>query len=79
MGERYEDGGAETASRCVDSARRITLSAAAETPIVWIVGWIGKSSARSGEPVRWNSEIIHGFRIIQSNRPEKMKYFNGIP
>ena len=51
MGERYEDGGAETASRCVDSTRRITLSAAAETPIVWIVSCIGKSSARSGEPV----------------------------
>ena len=73
MGKRHEDGGVEAASRCVDSAGRITLSAAAETPIVRIIRRIGKSSARSGEPVGWKAEMVHRFRVIQSNRPASTK------
>ena len=79
MGKWYKDGGVVVASRCVENARRITLSATAETPIVWIIRRIGKSSARSGEPVGWEAEMVDGFRIIQSKRPANRKCFNEVP
>ena len=69
--KRHESRGAVSARRWVADTRRIANSARTETPIVGVVGSIGKDALRAGKSVRRDPVIFYFFFVVKRYRPEQ--------
>ena len=68
MRKRYKDGHVEAASGEVTNTRRITNTTRTETPIVRVIGRIGKDTISPSKPKRRDTMIRNLAGIIKSQR-----------